>query len=588
MMIDGHYYLTRVLAEKAGFSPQDAQTIAYADQFVDDAVGFARIKISGKIMPYLDGVYTRQGDSGGIFDPATTAHENSTYFAGPRQYAQRRTYIPFHFLPPRAYRGAGDGDYSYRTQPNGELARGLVNAALSDITRAAALPEAERALTRTRELIGLGIALHSYADTWSHQQFSGRFSAEENGLDDVHVKRDGEWVRQADPHGDELKNFIGTPIGHARAGINPDKSYLEWKYTSRSLGPVIRDNRVDFMAAAEAIFTALHAHTGGSTSWSDIADRIKDCIEFHTPQMDTGDDAYCDLKARRYVEKFPEISFAYDKWEWRKSALTGDWADFLRPESMLARMVVDSYPEFKFAGDHRWFFFHFKANAQRDRVLAALKPWEDDSDAVSYYKNIGDIFETNLPQLIDRKFGPVIDVFLPVPTKVEEKGRWVGVTVRNATPYVIEYTGDVYFEKGKYWPDAPARSIRPFSKHRFVGCNSDRAVAGVSAAGKYLIQVGATSVPVTIAFTHPLASSFASGVGGLVSGLRDAITGNKTESEQARKCWAKFADDVHWAHKDVDDGPLVVEKEITHEGQTLRLRLESSPGSESVVTLTLA
>lgn len=40
-----HYYCIRVLAEKAGFSAHDEQTIAYASQYTDDATEYGKMKI---------------------------------------------------------------------------------------------------------------------------------------------------------------------------------------------------------------------------------------------------------------------------------------------------------------------------------------------------------------------------------------------------------------------------------------------------------------------------------------------------------------------------------------------------------------
>jgi len=45
MQEDVHYYLIKVLAQEAGFSPDDAQIVAYASQYADDAVEHQPLRI---------------------------------------------------------------------------------------------------------------------------------------------------------------------------------------------------------------------------------------------------------------------------------------------------------------------------------------------------------------------------------------------------------------------------------------------------------------------------------------------------------------------------------------------------------------
>ena len=47
MLKEFHYYLTKILSITAGFAEDDAQTIAYACQYVDDANEINKRKILG-------------------------------------------------------------------------------------------------------------------------------------------------------------------------------------------------------------------------------------------------------------------------------------------------------------------------------------------------------------------------------------------------------------------------------------------------------------------------------------------------------------------------------------------------------------
>ena len=66
-----HYHCIRVLAEKAGFSEEHAQTIAYASQYTDDATEHGKMNIRN-IPGNYD--YPRWDESKGTFDPICTAH----------------------------------------------------------------------------------------------------------------------------------------------------------------------------------------------------------------------------------------------------------------------------------------------------------------------------------------------------------------------------------------------------------------------------------------------------------------------------------------------------------------------------------
>lgn len=146
---DFHYYCIAVLAKAAGFSDQDALTIGYASQHVDDAAESETINV-GHI----------------LFDPVRTS-----YF-GLHSYdwsVQKRVYIPFHFLPPKRMTEPED---PFVTTPGGDFPMRLL-----EMTRVT--PD------RLQRLCRIGVALHSYADTWAHHGFSGREHEENDGMGDV-------------------------------------------------------------------------------------------------------------------------------------------------------------------------------------------------------------------------------------------------------------------------------------------------------------------------------------------------------------------------------------------------------------------
>ncbi len=121
MQKDVHFYLTYVLAKKLGLAAEDAEKIAWADQYTDDLT-------------------------------ESELHEIQTQSAIAGNWADRQVQlsvlVPFHFIP------GSDADYPWMTTSNNPRARELVRAARDN-------------------LLQLGIALHGLQDTFSHQGFSG-------------------------------------------------------------------------------------------------------------------------------------------------------------------------------------------------------------------------------------------------------------------------------------------------------------------------------------------------------------------------------------------------------------------------------
>jgi hypothetical protein len=83
MQIDFHHTVTYVVARLAGFAHEDASTVAYASQYVDDSTNKGTI----------------QFDNGKTFDRIASAH---TVLDVPHNRINDEDYqvwVPFHFLP---------------------------------------------------------------------------------------------------------------------------------------------------------------------------------------------------------------------------------------------------------------------------------------------------------------------------------------------------------------------------------------------------------------------------------------------------------------------------------------------------------
>ncbi|MBM9536319.1 hypothetical protein JWG43_04465 [Desulfobulbus alkaliphilus] len=103
----------------------------------------------------------------------------------------------------------------------------------------------------------LGVAMHVYADTWSHQGFAGvlhtinRVSyARETGDSGVFSSGLASFIN-------EVLNRTVPPLGHARANVLPDIPFLEWQYRNGHRELIVRNNAEQFCQAAEWMYRAM-------------------------------------------------------------------------------------------------------------------------------------------------------------------------------------------------------------------------------------------------------------------------------------------------------------------------------------------
>ena len=198
-----HYYITYLVAARAGYAPTEAATVAHACQLVDD-----------NNQKYCVAVGTAQA--------YTNYYSQTMDILKPLAYRQR-IYSVFHFLPgdpleAGARRRDGKMHWLVAT-PGGSLAQTLLDGAIS-----------------SKDLYRLGIACHAYADTWAHQNFVGY----KDGFNSMRGM---------------LEEII-PDIGHADAKHAPDWPAAQWT-DGRNLSSPAVDNKGRFLSAADAIFAAI-------------------------------------------------------------------------------------------------------------------------------------------------------------------------------------------------------------------------------------------------------------------------------------------------------------------------------------------
>ncbi|WP_408341403.1 DUF6765 family protein [Paraburkholderia sp. RL17-337-BIB-A] len=238
MNIDFHYGVVYIVARVAGMTAGDAVTVAHACQYVDDATTSGILRFAG----------------GETFERFATAHKLFDY-TNTENDQNRLVWTPFHFLPA----GVGETlDEKAVCRPDSTVAREVVRRAIRQ-------RGTDTALHR------LGVALHTYVDTWAHQGFSGI----ESPMNRVHMleaedcTREGWLVRltRATRHLveriEEDVLTLALPVGHGAALHYPDQPWAKWHYVDGRNVSVKRHNLPEFMQAAEMTCRAVRAYVAG-------------------------------------------------------------------------------------------------------------------------------------------------------------------------------------------------------------------------------------------------------------------------------------------------------------------------------------
>jgi hypothetical protein len=250
MQKDVHFYLTYLLARKVGVPDPDAEKIAWADQYTDDLT-----------KPNLYEIQTQSDILGNWAE----------------RQIQLSVLIPFHFLP------GDDPQHPWMTTRNSLRAQSLVEAARED-------------------LFQLGIALHVFQDTFSHETFSG-------WKEDLNACFPWYQVEAAIPN-----------VGHAELRAIPDVVNYVW--TDPRSGKQV-DNKERTLAAAEATFDYLSKffNPGLNPSvWQTLEPKLK---RLNKLGYDKRIDEFCALSGRSDID-YKEVN----------ARLEGDdKADFIKAAS---------------------------------------------------------------------------------------------------------------------------------------------------------------------------------------------------------------------------------------------------------------
>lgn len=223
MQKDFHFYGIYVLCRCKGMPPEYSKIVAYSSQHTDDAKYGHALKF----------------ENGGYFKQALCAHRfmHPDVFSLDTQYG---VYIPFHFIP-------GDVGNGFQERmlcrENGDIAQEMMR-------------EVWKLKEKPYNLHRLGIALHAYADTWAHKDFSG-LQTGLNDIDDIDVRNE---EKKAIPKifahfFRNVTEAVIPRVGHAEAATIPDEPYREWSYYNvYEDRHIYRRNWMLYLDASRAIY----------------------------------------------------------------------------------------------------------------------------------------------------------------------------------------------------------------------------------------------------------------------------------------------------------------------------------------------
>lgn len=324
MDFEFHYYITGYIANRAGFSVSDSKTIAYASQFVDH-----------NYMAYDVADPKEQSNCSAIGKDLYTGEVYSNYISQTKNIFKprldmMRIHTLFHFVPGDPLFSNGrrkDGKMHWlNTTPNSILSQQMITGALD-----------------TGNLYRIGIASHTYADTWAHQNFVG-LNDNFNGFAGNHDLSKMNLLKR-------LVSSTIPNLGHSDAFLHPDRVGRKWT-DPRLLNSEI-DNNERFILAAENLFYQYVRYLKDEEDWLPlwlpvkqvllyIMEKKKQSARIHDyltimPWLPVyNKDLWFDLAIKREVrglkdfinEILPGFTMFKDKYWWRALKEETDWYNF--------------------------------------------------------------------------------------------------------------------------------------------------------------------------------------------------------------------------------------------------------------------
>jgi len=356
MQIDFHHAATYVCCRLAGMADTDAQTVAHAAQYVDDATNDGPLQFK----------------TGERYVRVTSAHKMLELNKIGDAADNRMVWVPFHFLPgndaaPTALSAPNAFVHRMVCRPNSQVAKDLVHDCIQNQHLAFSLHR-------------LGIALHTYVDTWAHQGFVGMIS-DFNKVDSITVAPDIAYKDTPIYHDlvsglTKIKAHVANmlPVGHAGVLTLPDLPFAKWSFKRENGEVVPRDNPRDFLEAATAMFNMVRRYLAKDITLADSAlpsndQSAMDRLLRTTVQIE-GEDRHKTWlnNIKNGAFSFPAVGITYTEQgpgSWKFQALGMD------PDDETGQERFDYLPGFL---ESHWKRFHDAIQYQRLFILHELLP----------------------------------------------------------------------------------------------------------------------------------------------------------------------------------------------------------------------
>ena len=363
MQIDFHHAVTYAAARLAEFPAEDAAVIAYAAQYVDDAVNSGTIHFRNKAM------YSR----------ISSAHKMLDY-RNFKELANHFTWVPFHFLPGNGGKKAGDN-------PEGGFAEKLVCYPGSDVARemvAACIKDRRRPYSLHR----LGITMHVLADTFAHQGFAG-INHPCNEAADLKKQEedDGSLLEKLADYFSDLFDSAANkvisnafPLGHGAVLDCPDLPFLKWEYVNGSGETIKRDNTEIFMDAVESIHSAMFCYRMKNPEYIlNPEDHIKDTdLEQIRTNFLNFDDDDGETRHKQWIDSIDTGVFSFAQCGQEEISYIPKGTDSWKHLALDTRREVETKHErYRFSPDFmdsHWKLFHDALQVHRIDVIRNILP----------------------------------------------------------------------------------------------------------------------------------------------------------------------------------------------------------------------
>ncbi|MCS7280471.1 MAG: hypothetical protein NZ583_02420 [Desulfobacterota bacterium] len=271
-----HYYITYFLALRAGFLKEEAHIIAYSSQYTDDNTLI--FKVSSKKGLYVNYV-------------------SQTFNILRPQKKLLRIYPIFHFMP-----GSKEEVQSYGfTRKDGKVH--VLNTIPGNKNSLLILEDA----INSRNLFRIGIACHTFSDTYAHQNFVGL-------PDPLNSKAN-------------FQEKLIPNVGHADFRRKPDRPYLVWEDVRLKESLRIVNNKDRVLNASREIYKKLCSITEKDPYGEDyVINSISSVI---------GDPLWKEEREESRIEKYKDLLgkdfIPYERTLWLKEALIFDaFSSFIR------------------------------------------------------------------------------------------------------------------------------------------------------------------------------------------------------------------------------------------------------------------